>query len=68
MEKKTARLKNWFLGIANRHVYGEVYGHYRIEDGTRVMTSNIQNITKNEDEWIIETLNTIYICRLEDAA
>lgn len=62
--KQTAQLKNWHEYCG--HIYGEVYGHPRFEDGTRVITSSIVSQRETDTAIIIETRNTIYTCNVED--
>lgn len=65
-EKPHVRIKSW--RIANYgdelSIYGEVYGHPRLTDGHRIVTSLILHI--DEQNGIVETRNTIY--HLEEQA
>ena len=51
------KLRNW-TQISNQ-VWGEVYDHPRVVDGSHVRTSDIVYINKGIG--ILQTLNTVYI-------
>lgn len=54
MEKKLqkATIKNWT--IIGDQLSGEVYGHPRFEDGTKVRTSTIQKVITRNTEYTLE--------------
>lgn len=56
-EKQKARLENWYVG-PNDLLYGVVYGHPKISDGTPVSTSRV--VSFNPETKKAETLNTHY--------
>lgn len=56
MEKQTARLESWI--IMNQSVYGTVYGHPLLSDGSEIRTSSIVKL--NLEGKTCETLNTNY--------
>lgn len=58
LKKQKARLENWFIGEDDL-LYGTVYGHPLIKDGTEVSTSRVVSLNKETGE--AETLNTHYI-------
>lgn len=66
--KKVAKIENWGImsdagiytspELINFQLRGEVYGHYRIEDGKEIRTSTIEKI--DYEKRIVETQHTIY--------
>jgi len=56
--KPIAELRNWRRCPYRNAYIGEVYGHPRFQDGTRLKTSKTTQY--NHAEGTVETLNTIY--------
>lgn len=56
-EKQKARLENWYVGEDDL-LYGIVFGHPKIADGTQVSTSRV--VSFNPESKKAETLNTHY--------
>ncbi len=59
----TARLEQWALVFGSR-LHGLVYGHPNFTDGTRITTSSIQHVDKDNEE--VHTHNTIYVLGTTD--
>lgn len=73
--KDLSHLYYWYIkrhtrfdGTKYARAYGNVVGHRKWPNGMRVHTSRIENIEVEEenDQVIIQTLNTEYRCRLAD--
>lgn len=56
--KPIVELRNWVRCNYRNSYIGEVYGHPRFKDGTRVKTSKTTQY--HHAEGTVETLNTIY--------
>lgn len=67
------RLSKWYLGyemmggVKRRVARGVVSGHYRLDDGKQIHTSQIKFIEMEGDTALIRTRNTLYKCDMKDA-
>lgn len=55
---KTAILKN--CTMTSNTLYGNVYDHPKFKDGTFVRTSEVKNVHKDSDYYLVTTRNTTY--------
>jgi len=58
MRKKVVTIKNWYI-IAG-HLYGEIYGHRRIADGTEIKSKTIESRYNYEGDEYVETSFLVY--------
>lgn len=56
-------LRNWSVitdRIGNLRVSGDVFNNPKFDDGTRIVTSKVINLTYTDPGYVLTTLNSIY--------